>query len=173
MANASTPNLSSILQKYPDIGRALQYHQDALNNIGQQANASPVGATPAPPAPAALNVAGGAGIIHATINDPNPTFRGNSYHMEVMPAGGNWETDAHPIHTGPARAYRGSMGPGTYHVRACSGYNTSNPSAWVYANNVDATGATPPPFPKTTGSGTGGGAWGNVPFNGAVPPKRS
>jgi hypothetical protein len=173
MANASTPNLSAILQKYPEIGRALQYHQDALNNIGQQANASPVGSTPAPPAPAQLSVTGGAGIIHAVINDPHPTYRGNSYHMEVIPAGGNWDTDAHPIHTGPARAYRGTMGPGSYHVRACSGYNTSNPSPWVYANNVDATGSAPPPFPKTTGSGTGGGAWGNVPFRGAQPPKRS
>jgi hypothetical protein len=173
MANASIPRLSSILQQYPDIGRALQYLEGTTNNIGQQTNASPVGATPAPPAPAQLSVVGGAGIIHAVINDPNPTYRGNSYHMEIMPVGGNWETDAHPIHTGPARAFRGSMGPGTYHVRACSGYNTSNPSPWVYAHNIDASGATPPPFPKSTGSGTGGGAWGSVPFNGNVPPKRS
>lgn len=173
MADASIPRLSSILQQSPDIGRALQYVQDVANNLGQQTNASPVGQTPAPPAPAALNVSGGAGIIHATINDPSPTYRGQTYHMEVMPAGGTWDVDSHPIHTGPARAYRGSMGPGTYHVRACSGYNTSNPSPWVYANNVDATGSTPPPFPKTTGSGTGGGGYGNVPYTGATPPKRS
>jgi hypothetical protein len=149
MPNASTPNLAAILQKYPEIGRALQYHQDAMNNIAQQTNASPVGETAAPPSLAKLEVAGGGGIIHAVMSDPNPTYRGNSYHMEVIPAGGNWETDAHPIHTGPARAYRGSLGPGMYHVRACSGYNTSNPSPWIYAMNVSAHGSTPPPFLKS------------------------
>lgn len=173
MADASIPRLASILQKDSDVGRALQYVENVVNNLGQQTNSAPVGATPAPPALANLSVTGGAGIVHAVINDPNPTYRGNSYHMEVMPVGGNWETDAHPIHTGPARAYRGALGAGTYHFRACSGYNTSNPSPWVYANNVNATGSTPPPFPKTTGSGTGGGAWGNIPFNGTTPPKRS
>jgi hypothetical protein len=173
MADASIPRLNSILQRDPEVGRALEYIQNVANNLGQQTNAAPVGATPAPLAPAQLNVVGGAGIIHAVINDPNPGYRGNSYHMEVMPAGGNWETDAHPIHTGPARAYRGNIGEGMYHVRACSGYNTSNPSPWVYAHNINATGYTPPPFPKSTGSGTGGGAWGNVPFNGTNPPKRS
>lgn len=173
MANASIPRLASIIQEYPDIGRALQYSQDCFNNIGQQTNSAPVGATPAPPPLSKLAVTGGAGIIHAVISDPNPGYRGNSYHMEVIPKGGSWATDAHPIHTGPARAYRGSMGLGTYHVRACSGYNTSNPSPWIYANDVDATGPTAPPFPKTTGSGTGGGAWGTVPFDGVNPPKRA
>jgi hypothetical protein len=173
MADASIPRLSSILQSHPDIGRALQYVQDVANNLGQQTNAAPIGAVPAPPPLAKLEVTGGAGIVHAVMHDPSPTYRGNSYHMEVIPADGNWETDAHPIHTGPARAYRGSLGPGTYHFRACSGYNTSNPSPWVYQNNVSANGNTPPPFPKSTGSGTGGGAWGSVPFDGTVPPKRS
>lgn len=146
--------------------------QQVTNNLGVQTNASPVGETPAPPSLAKLSVTGGAGIIHAVIHDPSPTFRGNSYHMEVMPAGGNWETDAHPIHTGPARSYRGSMGHGSYHVRACSGYNTSNPSPWVYAYNVNANGPMPPPFPKSTGSGTGGGAWGDRPYDGTEVPKR-
>lgn len=173
MSKSKTPNLAAILQKYPDIGRAFQYHDEVHNNVAQQTNAAPIGQTPAPPAPAQLSVTGGAGIIHAVINDPSPTYRGNNYHMEILPAGGNWDTDAHPISTGPARAYRGSMGSGIYHVRACSGYNTSNPSAWVYANNIDATGATAPPFPKSTGSGTGGGAWGTVPYNGPLPPKRA
>lgn len=173
MAKASIPNLSSILAKYPEIGRAFQYSEDVHNNLAQQVNAEPVGATPAPPPLAKLQVTGGAGIIHAVMHDPSPTYRGNSYHMEVIPSDGNWETDAHPIHTGPARAYRGSLGPGTYHFRACSGYNTSNPSPWIYQNNVSANGSTPPPFPKSTGSGTGGGAWGSVPFDGNVPPKRS
>lgn len=173
MAKASTPNLSSILQKYPDIGRAFQYHDQIHNNIAAQTNAEPVGQTAAPPALTQLRVTGGGGIIHAVIDDPSPTYRGNTYHLEVIPAGGNWETDAHPIHLGPARAYRGSLGSGVYHVRACSGYNTSNPSPWIYANNVDATGPTPPPFPKSTGSGTGGGNWGNVPWDGDNPPKRA
>lgn len=173
MANASVPRLASIIHKYPDIGRALQYLEETTNNLGQQTNSSPVGETPAPPAPAQLSVTGGAGIIHAVIHDTNPTYRGNSYHLEVIPAGGNWDTDAHPIYAGPARAYRGALGSGTYHVRACTGYNTSNPSPWVYCNNVSADGTSPPPFPKSTGSGTGGGAWGNVPFNGVNPPKRA
>lgn len=172
MANASIPLLASIIQKYPDIGRAFQYCQDRDNNIAQQANAEPVGQTAAPPAPAQLSVTGGAGIIHAIISDPNPTYRGNSYTLEVIPAGGNWDTDALPIHLGPSRAYRGSLGPGSYSVRACSGYNTSNPSPWIYAD-VNATGASAPGFPKSTGSGTGGGGWGNVPWDGNSPPKRS
>lgn len=173
MADASIPRLASIVQRDSDVGRALQYVQDVVNNLGAQTNSAPVGTTPAPQQLATLNVVGGAGIVHATINDPSPAYRGNSYHMEVIPAGGNWETDAHPIHLGPARAYRGSLGPGTYHFRATSGYNTSNPSPWVYAMNVNATGSTPPPFPKSTGSGTGGGGWGSVPFDGNTPPKRS
>lgn len=173
MANASIPRLASILQTHPDIGRALQYCQDRDNNIAQQVNAEPVGQTPAPPSLAQLVVTGGAGIAHAIIHDPSPTYRGNNYHLEVIPADGNWETDAHPISTGPARAYRGAIGEGLYHFRACSGYNTSNPSPWVYHNNVSLGGTTPPAFPKSTGSGTGGGAWGTVPFDGTVPPKRS
>jgi len=173
MADASTPRLAAIILQYPDIGRALQYIQNAINNLGQQSNAAPVGATSAPPAPAQLSVTGGAGIIHAVINDPNPTYRGNSYTFEVMPAGGSWDTDALPIHTGPSRAYRGSLGSGTYDVRACSGYNTSNPSGWIYALGINATGVTSPTFPKSTGSGTGGGGWGNLPWDGNNPPKRS
>lgn len=173
MAKASIPNLASILAKYPEIGKALQYIEEVHNNVAQQVNAEPVGQTPAPPSLAKLSVTGGAGIAHAVVHDPSPTYRGNSYHLEVIPAGGNWETDAHPISTGPARAYRGSLGTGTYHFRACSGYNTSNPSPWVYQNNVSLDGTTPPAFPKSTGSGTGGGAWGSVPFDGNTPPKRS
>jgi hypothetical protein len=171
VSNASVPLLASIIQKYPDIGRALQYLQDVSNNLGQQSNAAPVGETPAPAAPAQLSVVGGAGIIHAIISDPNPTYRGNSYTIEVIPSGGNWDTDALPIHLGPSRSYRGSLGSGSYSLRACSGYSTSNPSPWVYAN-VDASGGSPPAFPKSTGSGTGGGGWGNTPFDGNNPPIR-
>lgn len=173
MADASLPNLASILQQYPTIGRALQYMQDTVNNMGQQTNSSPVGQTAAPPQLTKITATGGAGIIHVQMHDPSPAYRGNSYHVEVIPSGGNWDTDAHPIHTGPARAYRGSLGSGTYDIRACSGYNTSNPSAWVYAKGVDATGSTPPAFPRSTGSGTGGGAWGTKPYNGSAPPKRA
>lgn len=173
MPALTIPNLAAILQQYPDIGKALQDVQDATNNLGTQTNAAPVGSTPPPPPLTKLEVLGGAGMIHATIHDPSPTYKGNTYHIEVMPSGGNWETDAHPIHTGPARSFRGMMGEGTYHVRACSGYDTSNPSPWVYALNVNANGSTPPPFPKSTGSGTGGGAWGIRPYDGSLPPKRA
>jgi hypothetical protein len=173
MADLSIPGLDAILQKYPEVGKALQKVQDSVNNVGRQTNATPIGETSAPPALAKLEVSGGGGIIHAIVHDPSPTYRGNSYHMEVMPAGGNWETDAHPIHTGPARAFRGMLGQGTYHVRACSGYNTSNPSPWVYSYNVNAEGSTPPPFPRSTGSGTGGGGWGDRPYDGPTQPKRS
>jgi hypothetical protein len=173
MANLSINNLSAILQKYPEIGKALQQIQDSTNNVGQQTNAAPVGNTPQPPSLTKLDVLGGAGIIHAVIHDASPTYRGNSYHIEVMPTGGNWETDALPIHTGPARAFRGMLGHGTYDVRACSGYNTSNPSPWIYSKGVNAGGTTAPKFPKSTGSGTGGGAWGNRPYDGDTAPKRS
>jgi len=173
MAKASIPNLAEITAQYPMIGRALQYSEDVDNNIAQQVSAEPVGVTPAPAKLTKLSVAGGAGIVHATITDPAPGYRGNSYHMETIPTTGNWDVDAHPIHLGPARAYRGALGPGMYHFRACSGFGTSNPSPWIYAMNIDATGPTPPPFPKSTGSGTGGGGWGNVPYNGPTPPKRA
>lgn len=172
MSNASVPLLASINQKYPDIGRALQYLQDVANNIGQQINAAPVGITSATPAPAQLSVTGGAGIIHVVISDPNPTYRGNSYTIEIIPSGGSWDTQALPIHLGPSRSYRGNLGSGVYSVRACSGYNTSSPSPWIYAD-VDATGGSAPGFPTSTGSGTGGGGWGNLPFTGANPPKRA
>jgi hypothetical protein len=141
--------------------------------MGQQDNTAPIGATPAPPAISQLSASGGAGVIHALINDPSPTYRGNSYTIELMPTGGDWATSALPIHLGPARAWRGFVGSGTYDVRACSGYNTSNPSPWIYALGIDATGATPPAFPKSTGSGTGGGGWGILPWDGNNPPKRS
>jgi hypothetical protein len=172
MADLSIQNLSAILLKYPDIGRAFQQVLGAINNLGQQANSAPVGAIPAPPPVSQLSVTGGAGTIHAVISDGSPTYRGNSYTLEIMPAGGKWETDALPIHLGPSRAWRGFLGSGNYDVRACSGYDTSNPSPWVYALNIAAVGSTVPPFPKSTGSGTGGGGWGNVPFNGSTPPKR-
>jgi hypothetical protein len=173
MADLTPTGITEIKATNSTLGRALQEIVDAVNNLGQQANAEPVGQTPAPSALTALNVIGGAGIVHATISDPNSGYRGKSYHIETIPDGGNWDTDAHPIHLGPARAYRGALGPGVYHFRACSGFGTSNPSPWIYKMNVSANGSTPPPFPKSTGSGTGGGGWGNVPYTGNVPPKRA
>lgn len=165
-------NLTTIKRRDPELGEALEQIQTSHNYVAQQVNASPVGVTPPPLAPASITATGGAGIVHVTVGDPNQMYRGNEYHMEVMPHDGNWATDAHPISTGPARAYRGNLGVGKYVVRACTGYGTSAASPWIYSGVVDATGTSAPVFHKSTGSGTGGGGYGSLPFTGNTPPKR-
>jgi hypothetical protein len=173
MANAATPNLSSILQKYPDIGRALQYHQDALNNIGQQSNASPVGAPPAPAPHVGLTVKGGGGIFDAAIDDNSPKYRGHSNFLEYSdnPSFSN----AHVIHLGPSRNWRGSLGPGTFHFRSYSSYPTSPASAPIYHPAVSGEGSAAPQMQAGKGSGTSqtpGYGFGNVPYNATKPPIR-
>ncbi len=176
MPNLSPRNASTVRQGTATTQQLCEFASDLLtshNYVAQQANASPIGQTPAAQAPTSMKATGGAGIVHISLGDASQAYRGNQYHIEIMPHGGNWATDAHPIHTGPARAFRGMMGTGKYVARACAGYSTSSPSPWIYSDVIDATGSAPPAFHSNPGSGVGsGGGFGNLPFSGNAPPKR-
>jgi len=173
MPDASIPRLSAILQKDDDIGRALQYVQRAVNNIGQQTNAAPVGVTPPPQAHASLSVKGGAGIFDVAIADDSPKFIGHSNFVEYSQDSSF--SNAHVISLGPSRNWRGSLGAGPYNFRSYSAYPTSAPSQPVYHASVSGAGIKEPPMQQTQGSGTSqtpGAGFGNVPFNAPTQPKR-
>lgn len=173
MANASIPRLSAILQQSPDIGRALQYVQDVANNLGQQTNSSPVGAPPSPPPHTSLTVKGGAGIFDAAITDNSPKYRGHSNFLEYSDDSnfGN----AHVIHLGPSRNWRGSLGTGTFYFRSYGAYPTSQPSPPIYHGAVSGGGSAEPQMQAGQGSGTShtaGHGFGGVPYNADKPPIR-
>lgn len=173
MADASVPRLSSILQQYPDIGRALQYMQDVSNNLGQQTNAAPVGSNPPPTAHTSLTVMGGAGIFDAKIVDNSPKYQGHSNFLEYSD-NASFE-NAHVIHLGPSRNWRGNLGTGTYHFRSYASYPTTEPSAAVYHAPVSGGGSVEPALQAGQGSGTSqvsGAGFGKVPYNATKPPIR-
>lgn len=173
MPNASIPRLSAIKQKDDDTGRALQYLEGVVNNLGQQTNAAPVGATPPPQAHASLSVKGGAGIFDVAIADNSPKFIGHQNFVEYSPDASF--SNAHTISLGPSRNWRGSLGSGSYHFRSYSAYPTSQPSPHVYHAPVSGGGAVEPVMQQGQGSGTSqtpGAGFGNVPFNAPTAPKR-
>jgi hypothetical protein len=174
LSDASIPRLDAIQKKDSDIGRALQYVQNAVNNIGQQTNAAPVGVTPAPQAHASLTVKGGAGIYDIAIADNSPKFIGHSNFVEYSQDASF--SNAHVISLGPSRNHRASLGAGPYHFRSYSAYPTSQPSQPVYHAAVSGAGTVEPPMQQGQGSGTSqtpGAGFGNVPFNAPTQPKRS
>lgn len=174
MPDASIPRLAAIQQKDQDTGRALQYIQNAINNLGVQTNAAPVGATPVPQAHAGLSVKGGAGIFDVAIADNSPKYQGHSNFVEYSPDASF--SNAHVISLGPSRNWRGSLGSGTYHFRSYSAYPTSQPSQPVYHPSVSGGGAVEPAMQQGQGSGTSqipGAGFGNVRFNAPTQPKRS
>jgi hypothetical protein len=170
MADASVPELSSILQEFPSIGRALQYLQQAHNNVAQQVNASPIGITPAPLPHSAISVKGGAGILDIAITDTTPQFRGKSNFIEISDNASY--SNPHVVEIGAGRNWRQNVGPGEFHVRSYAAHPTSGPSDPIYHPAVSTVGGTEPAMQPGQGSGTGGGGYGSQPYTGVVVPKR-
>ena len=159
--------------------------QKQVANVATQTNASVTGAeSPAPPQVNSLQVDGGAGIYHAYITDQNQSlYRGVEYTAEY--AQNPDFSDFHVVHMGPSRDMRVNLGlPGPLYWRAYSGYGPSSPpSPPVYHGGaqpigVTAGGAVAPVLRSGQGSGTnpptqGAGGYGQLPWRGALPPKRS
>lgn len=168
MADASIPRLSSILQSHSDIGRALQYIQDAVNNLGQQTNAAPVGQIAPPPPHAAVSATGGAGKLDIKVSDPSPAYRGAERFADVS-ADPSFST-FHTIHMGATHNWRGeSPVAGMAHIRTYSQLPTSGPSDYIYHPPVD-TAASSAAATQTGNPVSGYGAKFN---NSVLPPKRS
>jgi len=181
-------NLES-LRTIPGFGQklveALQDLQKLASNVASQTNSALKGAQGHPPPPInALHVEGGAGIYHAYITDQNQSiYRGIQYTLEYSedPSFSTF----HVAHMGPSRDHRLNIGlPGPLHFRAYSGYPTSPSSTPVYHGTqvnpiaVSGGGTTPPILRGGQGSGTnppnlGGGGFGQFPWRGTTPPRRS
>jgi hypothetical protein len=182
--------LAEVENTYPKLGILLRKYQQALNTLGQNAAAAPIGELSAPSKPAAVNVKVAGEIAHVTVNDPEPLQRGAQYHVEV--ANNPQFSQPHVEHLGSSRGRfltlptNGDDGAQhTWYVRAYSQYQGSQPSAYTnYGGDQPAgftmsggTNMTPLP---STGSGTasndgqqGGSGLGKVIFRPAPAPKRS
>lgn len=163
---------------------SLQDLQKMAANVASQTNSKLKGAQSSPP-PAinALQVDGGAGVYHAYITDNNQSiYRGIEYTLEYSqdPAFSTF----HVEHLGPSRDRRLNLGlPGPLYFRGYSGYPTSPASPVVYHGGsqpvgVLANGNAVPALRGGQGSGTnppnlGGGGYGQFPWRGTTPPRRS
>ena len=156
-----------IRQNYPQIAEALTDHQNAINNVGQQTNAAPVGQI-APPQPHAdLQVKGGNGKFAVQITDNSDQYRGNTHSVEydTSPSFSNPQ----PVHLGPNKTAMLAIGQGPFYFRSNAQYPTSGPSTYKYhPTPVSAAGTDDPPMPVSQGVG-----FGNQPFTTPNPPKRS
>jgi len=126
MANLQIPHIKAIRAgnaQPADYARAFQAIEDSVNNMGQQTNSQPVGVTPAPTAPSALAVTGGAGYFRAHITDNSPSFRGKENFLEVSEDENDWTTP-HKIHLGASTSWYGQLGEKNLHFRAYSGHDT-------------------------------------------------
>jgi hypothetical protein len=171
MADASIPHLASIKLTNPDLGRALEYLQTAMNNVARQTNASPVGTTPAPQPHAANSVVGGAGILDVSVTDNSPQYQGLHHFFDYSNDG--WKT-THTQSMGPSKNWRGNLGSDTFVVRTYSQYLTSaTPSRPLYHAAVDTSVALEPAMQAGQGSGTSLSGFGNVAFNTTKPPVRA
>ena len=167
MADANFRNLSSIRQKYPDIYEAFVDAQSAINNIGQQTNAAPVGAIQSPPPHAANSVMGGGGKIDIKIEDPSPAYQGIERFADVSPDS-SYST-FHTIHLGATHNHRGdSPVSGMAYVRTYSQYPTGEMSDHLYHPPVDTSASSPASF--QTGNAVSG--YGQRFNNSVLPPKR-
>ena len=159
-----------IRQNYPQIAEALTDHQNAINNVGQQVNAAPVGQI-APPQPHAANsVKAGAGLLDVSVSDNSGQYQGNHHFFD-------YSTDNfksfHTRSMGPSKNWRGYLGKAVFQTRTYTSYPTSAPSAFLYHPEVDSTGTIEPQMQAGQGSGTGTSGFGQQHYNTPNPPKRS
>jgi hypothetical protein len=169
MAKLSIPGLASIIQQYPDIGKALETLQNATNNVANQTNASPVGVTDPPTPHSAISVKGGAGIMDVAITDNSPQTRGKLHFFDYSTDG--FKT-FHTKSIGPAKNWRGTLGNGTFQVRSYAQHDTSAPSDFIYHPPVSTSGGSEPAMQPGQGSGTGQHGFGRDAFNSVTQPKR-
>jgi len=165
MPNLNSQRMSQIKQKYSEVYEALRDHEAAINHLGMQTNASPVGLTPAPGSHAAISVKGGAGLYDVAITDNADAYRGKEHFLEYSQDPSF--SSPHVIHLGASKNWRGSLGVGPYHFRSRSQYATSAPSDYIYHPPVDALAGSEPQMQ----AGQGGG-YGTEPFTGNKPPIR-
>ena len=144
----------------PRLYKALQSIQVQSRNIEQQGNFDANAHPAAPPPIDALNVSASNGIFHASIMHNSPIYRGVSYHLEY--ADNPQFTNPFPIHMGPNREWRGSLGNLNLHFRGAASYGISPPSEWTYHGSqssptlVAGGGVAGPSLPaQSQGSGTG------------------
>jgi len=163
----------------PAIKRALDHLASQIAAGLKQVNATPGGATPAPPQISSITVVGANGIFKAQIQDNNPVNRGIEYFLEYSAnPGGPWTV----VSLGPSRDWSAHLGNVSLYFQAYSQYATSDPSPPLQfggASNPTAVpggGAiVPPATPQmSAGSGTapsnglsGGSGYGKTPFRGS------
>lgn len=135
--------------------KIIRDQEDAINNVGAQVNAAPVGSTDAPPQISAVTVVPkGGGVHQVTIQDNNPVNRGISYFAEYS-ADPNFSTFT-TVPMGPSRQMDVPAGTGALNWRVYSAYPTSAPSDPIYhAGAVNSTGATANAAAGIAGTGSG------------------
>jgi len=134
-------------------------HQEAINNLGSQTNAQPVGSTQAPPQISRITATPkGGGVHQVTIFDNNPVQRGIRYFAEYS-ADPNFSTFS-VVAMSTSRQIDVPAGTGDLFWRAYSQYPTSPPSLPVYHGGtipvaVNSTGATASAAAGIPGTGSG------------------
>lgn len=159
MAKLKSSQLQHLLTIDPSgiLLKIIREHEDAINNVGGQVNASPVGVTEAPPQISSVSVVAlSAGVHKVQIQDNSPATRGLGYHFEFSTTK-NFEPGTVVLsQSGPSRDHIITLGAGPIFWRAYSQYGgASPPSAPVYAPvAVDAGGNTRTVPITGAGSGT-------------------
>jgi len=158
VANLNPRNMAYIRSIDPKLHEALSDIVNAHNNVARQVNADPTSVTPPPPKISGLNVVEKNGVFDAQITDHSEFNRGASYLLEYSDTP-NFQ-NAHTVHLGPSRNWRGNLGAGPLHFRAYSAYGSSAPSEPVYHGGgsgivVGSGGTVGPPMQQGMGSGTG------------------
>lgn len=168
-------NRAQIIEKYPELGEALDDLAGHIENTMTQTNASVNGQSNPPPAPSSLNVTAAQGIFDAAITDNSPVNRGINYFLQYSQ--NPRFTAPTTIDLGQSRNYRAHLGNQTLYWRTHSSYPTGPISEHAYHGTeinpspVLGGGSFTGPTPQTSqGSGTTVGAsgsdggFGNQPF---------
>jgi hypothetical protein len=182
--------LAQITNMWPKLGILLGKHESAINTVALNAAVATSGELNAPARPGQVNVKVAGEIAHVTIDDPQELQRGAQYHLEI--ADNPQFSAPHVVHLGSTRGHFMNLPtntddgtPHTWHARAYSQYQGSQPSAYTYFGGdapagFQMTGATNLTPLASTGSGTasnngqqGGSGLGKVLFRGAPAPKRN
>ncbi|HEY2496566.1 MAG TPA: hypothetical protein VGK24_05815 [Candidatus Angelobacter sp.] len=155
MPNFAYPHKAWASQQDPRLSEIFDAFEQAVNKVGVQTNANPVGtSTDAPPQISAVTAKVLVpGTLHLQIADNNPVTRGLWYHYEIS-SSPNFEVGT-VIHAGatPSRDLIVSPGAGPLFARAYSQYLTSLPSLPVLVS-----GAVDPGGSARTGSIAGAGS---------------
>jgi hypothetical protein len=135
MPNVTLKSMDYIQQKDSRMYDFAKSVQDAINNLGQQTNASPAGAPEPPKPPAALAVTGKGGLFTATITD-NGNVPNTAYllHYSSSPQFTNPQT----VDLGTAKTWQQNLGSQKLYFRAQSTHYTGAASAHTYCGSAAA-----------------------------------